>query len=263
LERKRGHSALTVGFGNSAGAIRNFGTRMWRLFGNGGSLFGSFCGARPVPKYSETSTDHVMSLRNGGAIKDSDLTGHAGAPGRGAFMIIYLNVQDERIAAARYHTIGCGPTIASGSMLTEMIAGKSTAECRELTAENLIEARQYARFHLPSLAGPTIRLPPARGVARAKTSRRAPPGDCSTARHGRRLDRVEPGPGARAQALTERAIRVGRSLDGVARLSDGAPRREPIAHAEGRQPRPPLFTKGHRVRPPRRAIPPPGELAKH
>src|ERR1700691_6200026 len=76
-------------------------------------------------KHSETLTDHVMAPRNGGAIENPDLTGHADAPGRGAFMILYLKIEDERIAAAKYHTVGCGPTIASGSMLTEMIHGKS------------------------------------------------------------------------------------------------------------------------------------------
>ena len=87
-------------------------------------------------KYSETLTEHVMSPRNGGSIEHPDLTGHAGAPGRGAFMILYLKIEDERIAAAKYHTVGCGPTIASGSMLTEMIHGKSIAECRELTVQS-------------------------------------------------------------------------------------------------------------------------------
>ena len=106
-------------------------------------------------KYSETLTDHVMAPRNGGAIEHPDLTGHAGAPGRGAFMILYLKVQDERIAAAKYHTVGCGPTIASGSMLTEMIVGRSIAECQRLTAEDLIEALDGMppdKLHCPALA---------------------------------------------------------------------------------------------------------------
>src|SRR5580704_18112777 len=93
-----------------------------------------------MAKYSGTLTEHVMAPRNGGAIDNPDLTGHAGAPGRGAFMILYLKLQNERIAAAKYHTVGCGPTIASGSMLTEMIEGRSIAECRELTVEDLIKA---------------------------------------------------------------------------------------------------------------------------
>jgi NifU-like protein involved in Fe-S cluster formation len=84
---------------------------------------------RNMGKYSETLTEHVMAPRNGGVIENTDLTGHAGAPGRGAFMIISLKVQDERIAAAKYQSVGCGPTITSGSMLTEMIAGRSIAEC--------------------------------------------------------------------------------------------------------------------------------------
>jgi nitrogen fixation protein NifU and related proteins len=106
-------------------------------------------------KYSETLTEHVMTPRNSGAIENPDLIGHAGTPGRGAFMILYLKVQDDRIAAAKYHTVGCGPTIASGSMLTEMIAGKSIAECRELTVENLIEALDGMppdKLHCPALA---------------------------------------------------------------------------------------------------------------
>ena len=66
-----------------------------------------------------------------------DWTGARRAPGRGSFILI----QDERIAAAKYQTVGRGPTIAAGSMLTEMIAGRSIAECRDLSIEDLIEAR--------------------------------------------------------------------------------------------------------------------------
>ncbi len=108
-----------------------------------------------MAKYSETLTEHVMAPRNGGVIEDAELTGHAGSPGRGAFMILFLKVEDDRIAAAKYHTVGCGPTIASGSMLTEMIAGRSVAECRELTVEDLIEALDGVppdKLHCPALA---------------------------------------------------------------------------------------------------------------
>jgi len=87
-------------------------------------------------KYSETLTEHVMAPRNGGSLEEPDLTGHAGTPGRGAFIILYLKMQDDRITAAKYHTIGCGPTIASGSMLTEMIVGgplRSAESCQSRT----------------------------------------------------------------------------------------------------------------------------------
>jgi nitrogen fixation protein NifU and related proteins len=106
-------------------------------------------------KYSETLTEHVLAPRNGGALEQPDLTGHAGAPGRGAFMILYLKVDAERVTAAKYHTVGCGPTIASGSMLTEMILGRSIEECRELTVESLIEALDGMppdKVHCPALA---------------------------------------------------------------------------------------------------------------
>jgi nitrogen fixation NifU-like protein len=106
-------------------------------------------------KYSEILTDHVMTPRNGGVMANPDLTGHAGSPGRGAFMMLFLGIREERIAAAKYHTVGCGPTIASGSMLTELIVGRTIAECRELTAEHLIEALDGVppdKLHCPALA---------------------------------------------------------------------------------------------------------------
>jgi NifU-like protein involved in Fe-S cluster formation len=54
-----------------------------------------------------------MAPRNGGAIENPELTGHAGAPGRSAFIILYLAVREDSATAAKYHTVGCGPTIAS------------------------------------------------------------------------------------------------------------------------------------------------------
>jgi nitrogen fixation NifU-like protein len=106
-------------------------------------------------KYFETLTDHVMDPRNGGVMHNPDLTRHAGSPDRGAFMILFLAIRDERITAARYHTVGCGPTIASGSMLTELIAGRTIAECRQLTAEHLTDALDGVppdKLHCPALA---------------------------------------------------------------------------------------------------------------
>jgi nitrogen fixation NifU-like protein len=126
------------------------------MYGQSGGL--SFCSllrAVTVAHYSETLTDHVTAPRNSGPIDDPDLTGHAGAPGRGAFMILYLKVADDRVTAAKYHTVGCGPTIASGSMLTELIIGKPIAECRTLTVENLIAALDGVppdKLHCPALA---------------------------------------------------------------------------------------------------------------
>jgi len=96
-----------------------------------------------------------MAPRNSGVLDSPDLTGLAGTPGRGAFMVLFLKLNANRVEAAKYQTYGCGPTIASGSMLTEMIVGRTIAECRELTVEDLIEALDGMppdKLHCPALA---------------------------------------------------------------------------------------------------------------
>jgi nitrogen fixation NifU-like protein len=104
--------------------------------------------------------DHVLSPRNGGVMENPNLTGHAGTPGRGAFMILFLRLEDDGVAAAKYHTVGCGPTIAFGSMLSELVVGRTIAECRELTTDNLIEALDGVppdKLHCPAMAIATLR----------------------------------------------------------------------------------------------------------
>ncbi len=111
-------------------------------------------------KYSETMMEHVLSPRNGGVMENPDLTGHAGTPGRGAFLILFLRVEGGRIAAAKYHTVGCGPTIACGSMLSELVVGRSIEDCRELTAEDLVEALDGVppdKLHCPAMAIAALR----------------------------------------------------------------------------------------------------------
>jgi nitrogen fixation protein NifU and related proteins len=111
-------------------------------------------------KYSETMMDHVLSPRNGGVMEDPGLAGHSGTPGRGAFMIVFLRVQDNRVAAAKYHTVGCGPTIACGSMLSELVLGRSIEDCRDLTTDDLIAALDGVppdKLHCPALAIAALR----------------------------------------------------------------------------------------------------------
>ena len=108
-----------------------------------------------MSRFSETLTEHVLAPRNTGAMEDADLTGHAGTPGRGAFLILFLKLQGDRIAAAKYQTYGCGPTIAAGSMLTELIVSRTLDECRKLTADDLIAALDGVppdKLHCPALA---------------------------------------------------------------------------------------------------------------
>jgi len=99
-----------------------------------------------------------MAPRNCGTLESPDAMGCAGTPGRGAFMVLFLKLDGDRITAAKYQTYGCGPTIASGPMLTEMIVGKTIAECRELIRrrrKDLIEALDGVppdKLHCPVLA---------------------------------------------------------------------------------------------------------------
>ncbi len=113
-----------------------------------------------MAKYSETLTEHVMAPRSCGVPDDPDLTGHAGTPGRGPFMVLFLKLERDGIVGAKYQTYGCGPTIASGSMLTEMIIGRTIAECRDLTVEDLIAALDGVppdKLHCPALAIAALR----------------------------------------------------------------------------------------------------------
>lgn len=93
-----------------------------------------------MARFSELLMDHFSSPRNSGVLEAPDRIGRAGAAGQGPFLVLYLKLNGEVIAAAKFQTHGCGASIAAGSMLTEMIVGRSTAECLTLTAERLSEA---------------------------------------------------------------------------------------------------------------------------
>ena len=111
-------------------------------------------------KYSDTLMDHFTSPRNSGALESPDVTGHAGAPGRGPFLILYLQIEGTRVVAAKFQTYGCGPTIACGSMLTELIVGRSLEDCSRLTTEMLIASLDGVpaeKLHSPALAIAALR----------------------------------------------------------------------------------------------------------
>jgi nitrogen fixation protein NifU and related proteins len=111
-------------------------------------------------KYSDILMDHFTAPRNCGALELPDVTGHAGAPGRGPFLILYLRVQEDQVLAAKFQTYGCGPTIACGSVLTEMVIGRTVNQCLELTAQNLIDALEGVppdKLHSPALAIAALR----------------------------------------------------------------------------------------------------------
>ena len=90
--------------------------------------------------YSEVVMDHFMNPRNVGVIEDADGIGEVGNAKCGDIMKIYLKIENDIIVDVKFETFGCGSAIASSSMATEMIKGKSIHEAMELTNKAVAEA---------------------------------------------------------------------------------------------------------------------------
>ena len=90
--------------------------------------------------YSEKVMDHFMHPRNVGTIADANGIGEVGNAKCGDIMKIYLKIEDDIIKDVKFETFGCGSAIASSSMATEMIMGKSIHEAMELTNKAVAEA---------------------------------------------------------------------------------------------------------------------------
>ena len=90
--------------------------------------------------YSAKVMDHFMNPRNVGEIEDASGVGEVGNPACGDMMRLYLKIEDGRVVDAKFRTFGCGAAIASSSMLTEMIKGKTVAEAREITNRHVADA---------------------------------------------------------------------------------------------------------------------------
>ena len=90
--------------------------------------------------YSETVMDHFRNPRNVGVLDDADGVGEVGNAKCGDIMKIYLKIENDIIEDVKFETFGCGSAIASSSMATEMIKGKSIHEALELTNKAVAEA---------------------------------------------------------------------------------------------------------------------------
>ena len=89
--------------------------------------------------YSEAVVEHSMDPRNLGNLEDAD--GFARVTGPcGDTMSIWLKVNGDTIINASFITDGCGTTVASGSMVTEMVKGKSISEARKTTQRDVMNA---------------------------------------------------------------------------------------------------------------------------
>ncbi len=90
--------------------------------------------------YTKTVMDHFVNPRNVGELENANGIGEVGNAKCGDIMKIYLDIQDDRIADIRFETFGCGSAIASTSMATEMIKGKTVEEALSLTNKQVVEA---------------------------------------------------------------------------------------------------------------------------
>jgi nitrogen fixation protein NifU and related proteins len=93
-----------------------------------------------IMMYSEKVMDHFMNPRNMGEIVDPDGIGEVGNPACGDIMRIYLRIENDRIVDAAFKTFGCGAAIASSSMATELIKGKTVIEAWQVSNKAVAEA---------------------------------------------------------------------------------------------------------------------------
>ena len=90
--------------------------------------------------YSDIVMDHFMHPRNVGEIPDADGVGQVGNAKCGDIMKMYLKIKDNVIQDVKFETFGCGSAIASSSMATEMIKGKTVDEALAVTNRQVVDA---------------------------------------------------------------------------------------------------------------------------
>jgi len=110
--------------------------------------------------YNETVMEHFTNPRNVGEIEDADGIGEVGSPQCGDIMRIYLKIEDNIIKDIRFKTFGCASAIASSSIMTEMVKGKTVEEALKLTNKDVVEklgGLPAPKIHCSVLAEDAIR----------------------------------------------------------------------------------------------------------
>jgi len=107
--------------------------------------------------YSEKVLDHFSHPRNQGVIKDADGVGEVGNQKCGDIMKVYIRVDkaNDAIKDIKFETLGCGAAIATSSMLTEMVKGKTIDEALKvgkLDIANELGGLPEAKLHCSILA---------------------------------------------------------------------------------------------------------------
>lgn len=90
--------------------------------------------------YSDKVMDHFRNPRNVGEIEDANGVGEVGNAKCGDIMKVYLKIEENIVKDVKFKTFGCGSAIASSSMATELIKGKTVEEAWELSNKAVAEA---------------------------------------------------------------------------------------------------------------------------
>ena len=90
--------------------------------------------------YNKTVMDHFLNPRNMGDLKDANAIGEVGAAACGDIMKVSLKITNGIIEDARFKTFGCGSAIASSSMATELIKGRSIEEAMNFSNQEVVDA---------------------------------------------------------------------------------------------------------------------------
>ena len=93
-----------------------------------------------MPEYSKKVQQHLRNPKNVGEIKNPDGVGKVGNPVCGDIMELYIKVKDGVIKNAKFKTFGCGAAIATSSMVTELVKGKTVEEALEISNSAVAKA---------------------------------------------------------------------------------------------------------------------------
>ena len=110
--------------------------------------------------YSEKVMEHFQNPRNVGEIENADGVGEIGNPVCGDIMKLYIKVDDNRIIDAKFKTFGCGAAIATSSMVTELVKGKTLEEAEKIsrnTVADALDGLPPVKMHCSNLAADALR----------------------------------------------------------------------------------------------------------
>ncbi len=113
-----------------------------------------------MEQYSKKVMDHFFNPRNVGVIEDADGIGEVGNPVCGDIMRMYIKVKDNVVTDIKFQTFGCGAAIATSSMVTELVKGKTLKEALRITNKQVAEALEGLppiKMHCSNLAAQGIK----------------------------------------------------------------------------------------------------------